>query len=73
MKQQKKLLKDAIREGRRQNKAARRERHEHARAELVERRIDGLNEAAKELREGKSCEQTTVVDHRQGSSGAETA
>ena len=54
MKQQKKLLKDAIREGRRQNKAARRARHEHARAELVERRIDGLNEAAKELREGKS-------------------
>jgi hypothetical protein len=33
MKQQKKLLKDAIREGRRQNKAARRARHEHARAD----------------------------------------
>jgi len=43
MKQQKKLLKDAIREGRRQNKAARRARHEHARAELVERRIAGLS------------------------------
>lgn len=43
MKQQKKLLKDAIREGRRPNKAARRARHEHARAELVERRIDGLS------------------------------
>ena len=43
MKQQKKLLKYAIREGRRQNKAARRARHEHARAELVERRIDGLS------------------------------
>lgn len=31
------------------------------------------HEAAKELREGKSCEQTTVVGHRQGSSGAEPA